>query len=117
MAHELAMGAEPEEPSLEDEEPVESLPFGFGLRASGVQPTRQQRLGPYQMGPLLGRGGMGEVFAGFDPRLDRPVAIKRLAPEVSRREGVEEEFRTEARHAARLSHPNIVRPLRLHPCG
>jgi len=109
MAHELATGAEPPGAGPADDEPVRSVAHAWGLRESGVQPVRQRRLGPYQMGPLLGRGGMGEVFAGFDPRLDRPVAIKRLALDVSRREGVEEKFRTEARHAARLSHPNIVR--------
>src|SRR5690349_4999530 len=107
MAHELATGAEPDLGSADER--VERLSSSAGLRESGVRPLRQHRVGPYQMGPLLGRGGMGEVFAGFDPRLDRPVAIKRLAPDVSRREGVEEGFRAEARHAARLSHPNIVR--------
>jgi len=107
MAHELATGAEPDLGSVDER--VERLSSSAGLRESGVRPLRQHRVGPYQMGPLLGRGGMGEVFAGFDPRLDRPVAIKRLAPDVSRREGVEEGFRAEARHAARLSHPNIVR--------
>lgn len=109
MAHEPATGGEPDVPGPPDVEPPESLSSGSQLRASGVRLAKQRRVGPYQLGPLLGRGGMGEVFAGFDPRLDRPVAIKRLVLDVSRRDGVEEGFRAEAKHAARLAHPNIVR--------
>jgi tRNA A-37 threonylcarbamoyl transferase component Bud32 len=67
------------------------------------------RVGRYVLGHLLGRGGGGEVFAGFDPLLDRPVAIKRLFPQASDSSQLEESLRNEARHAARLSHPGIVR--------
>jgi len=67
------------------------------------------RVGRYLLGPLLGRGGGGEVFAGFDPLLDRPVAIKRLFPAAQDSSQLEECLRNEARHAARLSHPGIVR--------
>jgi serine/threonine-protein kinase len=62
----------------------------------------------YQVGELLGSGGMASVWRGRDLRLDRPVAIKELAgawlgdPEALRR------FDREARTAARLAHPNIV---------
>lgn len=64
-------------------------------------------LGPYQLGALIARGGMGEVFKAFDPRLGRSVAIKRV-----RGDGAVEEarqrLRREARAAAILSHPSIV---------
>jgi len=43
------------------------------------------RLGPYEIVSLLGSGGMGEVYRGRDPRLDRDVAIKVL-PEPLRRD-------------------------------
>ncbi|HKQ71763.1 MAG TPA: protein kinase [Polyangiaceae bacterium] len=78
-------------------------------RISGIRGTHQRHVGPYLLGPLIGRGGMGEVFAGFDPRLERPVAIKRLLPHMNGQSVVQEQFRNEARHAARLSHPGIVR--------
>jgi serine/threonine protein kinase len=35
-------------------------------------------VGPYRVNRRLGHGGMGEVYAGFDDRLDRPVALKRI---------------------------------------
>jgi hypothetical protein len=52
---------------------------------------------------------MGEVFAGFDPRLERPVAIKRLLPAALTHVPHAHDLRSEARHAARLTHPGIVR--------
>ena len=40
--------------------------------------------GRYEVGELLGRGGMADVFAGFDTRLSRPVAVKLLRSEIGR---------------------------------
>ena len=62
----------------------------------------------YRLGPLLGRGGMAEVFEGHDERLDRPVAVKVLRPEMAADPGIRDRFEVEARSAARLSHPNVV---------
>ncbi|WP_344407349.1 protein kinase domain-containing protein, partial [Dactylosporangium fulvum] len=64
--------------------------------------------GRYEVGPILGRGGMAEVRRGFDRRLERPVAIK-----VLHRAGLDDpamltRFDREARTVARLAHPNIV---------
>ena len=64
--------------------------------------------GRYAVGETLGRGGMGEVRAGRDLRLQRDVAIKVLGPDVAARGNTRERFEAEARAAARLSHPNIV---------
>ena len=66
------------------------------------------RLGKYQLRDEIGRGGMGTVYKGYDPRLDRVVAIKVLAPGLAWREEFVERFLREARAAARLNHPNIV---------
>ena len=70
-------------------------------------------IGPYRLDERLGVGGMGEVWAGYDERLDRPVALKRLRPErlhpdQDRRADARERFRREARAVARLRHPAIV---------
>jgi serine/threonine protein kinase len=56
----------------------------------------------------LGRGGMGEVWCGYDEMLKRQVAIKRIRPEVVGRADMDRRFLQEARDAARLAHPNIV---------
>ena len=62
----------------------------------------------YRLDALIGVGGFGRVYRGFDTWLDRPVAVK--VPKVDRPVGVEEvdQCRIEAKKVARLRHPNIV---------
>jgi serine/threonine protein kinase len=62
----------------------------------------------YRVERRLGRGGMAEVFLARDLRLDRLVALKVLAPELSSDPAFVARFRREAQAAAGLSHPNIV---------
>jgi hypothetical protein len=62
----------------------------------------------YELGPVLGQGGMARVHQGLDRQLGRQVAIKVLAPPFDRDREFVERFRREARAAAGLSHPNIV---------
>ncbi|GAA3538080.1 serine/threonine protein kinase [Aeromicrobium flavum] len=62
----------------------------------------------YQVGELVGRGGMADVRAGHDMRLGRPVAIKLLRPDLAADETFQERFRREAQSAASLNHPSIV---------
>ena len=64
--------------------------------------------GRYELVEVVGRGGMGEVWAGRDLRLGRSVAVKLLSPTMASEAGVRERFDEEARSAARLSHPNVV---------
>jgi len=63
-------------------------------------------VGPYQILEKLGVGGMGEVFLGHDPRLQRRVALKCLAAPPAGAVG--DRILREARAAARLNHPNIA---------
>ena len=67
-----------------------------------------RRLGKYEIQAEIGRGGMGTVYKGYDPLLERYVAIKVLAPHLIWEEGFVQRFLREARAAARLKHPNIV---------
>jgi serine/threonine-protein kinase len=70
-----------------------------------ADPAKPGRIGRYVDLALLGRGGMGAVYRGRDPELDRPVAIKVMldaTPDFVAR------FRREAQSIARLTHPNIV---------
>jgi Tol biopolymer transport system component len=66
------------------------------------------RLGKYEIKAEIGRGGMGSVYLGYDPLLDRQVAVKVLAPHLVWDHEFVERFLREARAAARLKHPNIV---------
>ncbi|MFY9190458.1 MAG: Stk1 family PASTA domain-containing Ser/Thr kinase [Lawsonella sp.] len=62
----------------------------------------------YELGGILGYGGMSEVRAATDTVLQREVAIKILRPDLARDTTFLERFRNEARNSARLNHPNIV---------
>lgn len=64
--------------------------------------------GRYELLEVVGRGGMGEVWAARDLRLGRSVAVKLLSPTMASEPGVRERFDEEARSAASLSHPNVV---------
>ncbi|MGI8984569.1 MAG: serine/threonine-protein kinase [Acidimicrobiales bacterium] len=64
--------------------------------------------GRYRIEGPLGRGGMAEVRAGTDLRLQRPVAVKFLLPEMAAREDIRLRFEAEARTAASLTDPHAV---------
>lgn len=70
-----------------------------------------QKLGRYDLTRVIGKGAMGVVYEGRDPNLDRRVAIKTILVDNLTAEAVadyEVRFKTEAKSAARLQHPNIV---------
>ena len=62
----------------------------------------------YEIGAVIGRGGMAEVHEGRDLRLGRRVAIKILRPDLAKDPTFQARFRREAQSAASLNHPNIV---------
>ncbi|HJR89330.1 MAG TPA: Stk1 family PASTA domain-containing Ser/Thr kinase [Aeromicrobium sp.] len=62
----------------------------------------------YELGGILGRGGMADVRVGRDQRLGRTVAIKQLRPDLASDESFQARFRREAQSAAALNHPSIV---------
>src|ERR1700710_872107 len=66
-------------------------------------------IGRFQVIGLVGKGGMGEVYAAYDPELDRNVAIKllRAGRSIDSVEGRARMMR-EAQAIARVSHPNVV---------
>ncbi|HWJ83733.1 MAG TPA: Stk1 family PASTA domain-containing Ser/Thr kinase [Nocardioides sp.] len=64
--------------------------------------------GRYQLGELLGRGGMAEVRKGVDTRLGRVVAVKRLRTDLASDATFQARFRREAQSSASLNHPTIV---------
>jgi serine/threonine-protein kinase len=65
--------------------------------------------GRYEVGALIGRGGMADVYEGIDTRLGRTVAIKLLKADLVSDPSFEARFRQEAQASARMAHPTIVR--------
>lgn len=65
--------------------------------------------GRYRLGELVGRGGMADVFEGYDTRLGRTVAVKLLKSDLANDASFEAKFRQEAQASARMAHPTIVR--------
>ncbi len=74
-----------------------------------MAPTNPEKVGRYQIIERVGRGGMGVLFRGIDPVLDREVAIKLMLVDFSEDEDqMRPRFYREARAVARLQHRNIV---------
>ena len=67
-----------------------------------------RKIGRYLIQQRLGQGGMGAVFAGWDPELDRRVAIKLLAPSVRVTDTARLRMLREAQALAAISHPSVV---------
>lgn len=89
---------------------------GIALRAAGrcrVQPSNRmiqlERLGPYQIGRKLGRGGMGTVYAAVNSETGEAAAVKVLSAALAQEEGFRERFESEIESLKKLHHPNIVR--------
>lgn len=74
------------------------------------RPDNTQRVlsGRYELGELIGRGGMADVFRGVDTRLGRTVAVKLLRPDLARDPQFQARFKREAQAVAALNHPSIV---------
>jgi adenylate cyclase len=81
--------------------------FFAGLGGMLPSGTPDQRIGPYRLLGVLGRGGMGVVYRAHDSRLDRDVALKFLPPSLGTQPEARERLLVEARAAAALEHPNV----------
>jgi serine/threonine protein kinase len=73
-----------------------------------VTPRAGDEIGHYRLERLLGQGGMAMVFIARDLVLERPVAVKVIAPRIADDERFRDRFLRESRLAARIEHPNIV---------
>ena len=78
------------------------------LLAAPSHPEMLGRLGRYEIERIIGAGGMGIVLKGFDSQLNRPVAIKLLAPHLARFGAARQRFAREARAAAAVVHEHVV---------
>jgi tetratricopeptide (TPR) repeat protein/TolB-like protein len=64
--------------------------------------------GRFRVQSRVGRGGMGEVYRAFDTRLKRPIALKRLAPQLRNDPLYRRRFQEEGENASRLSDPHVA---------
>lgn len=106
---ELLSGLPPERDATGSETPAQGhqptlAPQGW----TGGDEVAFSRLGPYRILGRIGRGGMGDVYRGYDESLDRMVAVKVLPAELSRDGCYVERFKAEAAAAAQVTHPNVV---------
>lgn len=86
-----------------------TMPFASGVdERPSLDPLRPVlHSKQYRIDRLIGEGGMGRVYKAYDPMLERDVAVKVLKPGLPGR--ARQRFIDEARHGARLLHPNLVR--------
>jgi serine/threonine-protein kinase len=80
----------------------------LGFLAPAEDPAHLGRLGPFAVTEVLGRGGTGIVFKALDGALDRPVAIKVLAPHFASSAAARKRFAREARAAAAVAHEHVI---------
>lgn len=73
-----------------------------------MHPEMLGQLDEFEIEKKIGQGGMGIVFRGFDRSLNRPVAIKIMAPHLGINDVARQRFEREAKAAAAVVHPNVV---------
>lgn len=95
----------PCQPGPAADAPTPTLAGADSARPAWLWPGAR-KLGRYWLGPLLGRGGMGEVYEAWDTLLGRRVAVKILSAPLP---GAIQRFLLEAQLQARVSHPNVCR--------
>ena len=83
-------------------------PPDLSFLAPTARPDSLGRIAHYEILGILGCGGMGVVLKGFDPKLDRVVAIKLVSPRLANSDRARRRFLREARSAAAISHVNVV---------
>ncbi len=106
------MGQGPPPPEYSDpDEPTQQVSHWARLRRAAdlnLDDPGDSQFGDYQLLEKIGTGGMGVVYRARQVSLDREVALKLLSFDPFSAEALISRFRTEARHAGRLQHPNIV---------
>ena len=96
------------EPEMENPPPGHEVGLPLDFLDPADDPAHLGRLGPFVITEVLGRGGMGIVFKGMDVALNRPVAIKVLAPYFASSGAARKRFAREAQAAAAVVHEHVV---------
>ena len=79
-----------------------------------MKTSRIGMFGGFSVEEKIGEGGMGVVYRGFDPDLQRPIAIKRIHPRLAASKEYAERFLAEARAVAAVIHPNVAQIFSIH---
>src|SRR6187397_2065635 len=96
-------------PKREAGSPSPSTPADALRNADMADQKKLEKIGRYQVLERVGKGGMGVLYRGFDPVLDREVAIKLMLTDLNEdTDQMRPRFYREARAAAKLNHRNIV---------
>jgi eukaryotic-like serine/threonine-protein kinase len=98
----------PGEPEMENPPPGHEVGLPLDFLDAADDPAHLGRLGPFIITEILGRGGMGIVFKAMDVALNRPVAIKVLAPYFASSGAARKRFAREAQAAAAVVHEHVV---------
>ena len=96
------------DPDLSDDMPIQADPVSLEFLERPSHPEMLGRLGRYDIERLIGVGGMGIVLKAFDQELNRPVAVKVLAPHLAHHGAARQRFAREAQSAAAVIHENVV---------
>jgi hypothetical protein len=91
-----------------DTDPHSSLDLDLKFLQAASDPDLIGRLGNFDIKRVVGRGGMGVVLHGYDPHLQRDIAVKVLDPQLADNEVARKRFCREARAAAAVTHDNLV---------
>jgi serine/threonine protein kinase len=103
--------------AMEDANDDFSTDFAVDFLEPAVQPHALGRLGEIDILGVLGHGGMGIVLKGFQAELNRPVAVKVLAPHLAASGAARKRFAREAQAAAVIVHPNVMPILTVNSSG
>ena len=107
--HEVMERLAGERPPAASEGPASAAEeISLSFLSPSEHPGHLGRLGPYEIIEVIGQGGMGVVLKGRDPRLNRFVAVKVLAPQLAANAAARRRFTREARAAAAVSHNHVV---------
>jgi serine/threonine-protein kinase len=94
-----------------------AVDFAVDFLEPSADPKTLGRLGDIDILDVIGRGGMGIVLKGFQPELNRPVAVKVLAPHLAANGAARRRFAREAQATAVIVHPNVMPILTVHSSG
>jgi len=97
-----------------DEPPVAVADFAVDFLDPSTTADTLGRLGDIDIYEVIGHGGMGIVFRGFQRELNRPVAVKVLAPHLATSGAARKRFAREAQATAVIVHPNVMPILTVH---